>query len=146
MICHSSDDRRIALIEVMSAKNKSRDREFESFVAKALDSLDWSHHLLLIDLHPRTNRDPHGIHSIEWTEVGGQPMPIPAENRLTLAAYDVGPPPTAHVEPVAAGDTLIDMPLFLAPEWYVSVPLEATYQSAYRGTPRPFREILDAGT
>jgi hypothetical protein len=47
------------------------------------------------------------------------------------------------VEPVAVGDTLTDMPLFLAPDWYVSVPLEATYEPAYRGVPRRFREVLD---
>jgi hypothetical protein len=62
---------------------------------------------------------------------------------LTLAAYDAGPPVAAYVEPVAVGDLLIDMPLFLAPDWYVSVPLEATYQAAYRGTPRRFRDVLD---
>jgi hypothetical protein len=50
----------------------------------------------------------------------------------------------ADVEPVAVGDTLIDMPFFLAPGWYVSVPLEATNQDAYRGVPRRFREILDS--
>ena len=69
---------------------------------------------------------------------------MPAEKPLTLAAYDAGPPPTAYVEPVAVGDTLIDMPLFLAPDWYVSVPLEATYQAAYRGVPRHLREVLDS--
>jgi hypothetical protein len=71
-------------------------------------------------------------------------MPIPADKPLTLAAYDAGPPLTAYVEPSATGDTLIDMPLFLAPEQYVLVPLEATYQAAYRGVPRRFREALDA--
>ena len=73
-----------------------------------------------------------------------RPKPIPADKPLTLAAYDAGPPMNAYVEPVAVGDTLIDMPLFLAPGWYVSVPLEATYQEAYREHPRPFRLILDS--
>jgi hypothetical protein len=63
---------------------------------------------------------------------------------LTLVAYDAGPPKTAYVEPVAVGDILKDMPLFLAPGWYVSVPLEATYQSAWRGVPRRFREVLES--
>jgi hypothetical protein len=35
------------------------------------------------------------------------------------------------------------MPLFLASGWYVNVPLEATYQAAWRGVPRRFREVLD---
>lgn len=49
----------------------------------------------------------------------------------------------SYVEPVAVGDLLIDMPLFLAPGWYVNVPLEQTYQAAYRGVPRRFREVLE---
>jgi len=39
---------------------------------------------------------------------------------------------------------LIDMPLFLKPETYVRVPLEATYRDAYRGVPRRWREVLEA--
>jgi hypothetical protein len=69
---------------------------------------------------------------------------MPAGKPLTLAAYHAAPPLTAYVEPVAVGDTLIDMPLFLAPDWYVSVPLEAAYQAAYRGVPGHLREVLDA--
>jgi hypothetical protein len=61
-----------------------------------------------------------------------------------LVAYDAGPPKIAYVEPVAVGDLLNEMPLFLAAGWYVSVPLEATYQAAWRGVPRRFREILEA--
>ena len=72
------------------------------------------------------------------------PKPIPADKPLTLAAYDAGPPRKAYVEPVSVGDTLIDMPLFLAPGWYVSVPLEATYQEAYASIPGRFRLILDS--
>jgi hypothetical protein len=47
------------------------------------------------------------------------------------------------VEPIAVGDVLIDMPLFLAPGWHVNVPLEATHQAAWRGVARRFREILE---
>jgi hypothetical protein len=143
VIRHASDDRIIALIEILSAGNKSSNNEFQAFLNKAVDALARRDHLLLIDLHPRTNRDPEGIYPVIWAEVGGTPKPVPADKPLTLAAYDAGPPRTAYVEPVAVGDTLIDMPLFLAPGWYVSVPLEATYQAAYRGVPRRFREVLD---
>jgi hypothetical protein len=69
---------------------------------------------------------------------------MPPDKPLTLATYDAGPPLAAYVEPVAVGDTLMDMPLFLAPGWYVSVPIEATYQAAYRGVPGRFREVLES--
>ena len=47
---------------------------------------------------------------------------------LTLAAYSAGPV-KAYVEPVAVGDVMPDMPLFLDPDRHVPAPLEATYQA-----------------
>lgn len=35
------------------------------------------------------------------------------------------------------------MPLFLCPDRSVNVPLEATYQAAYRGVPAFWREVLE---
>jgi hypothetical protein len=146
VIHHASDDRIVAVIEILSAGNKSSNKEFRAFVAKAVDLLEHGYHLLLVDLHPRTVRDPEGIHPVIWAEFGGKWEPAPPDKPLTLVAYEAGPPmKTAYVQPVAVGDVLIDMPLFLAPGWYVSVPLEATYQAAWRGVPRRFREILERG-
>lgn len=145
VVRHVSDDRVIALIEILSAGNKSSTKEIQAFVTKAVNFLERGVHLLLLDFHPRTSRDPEGIYPLIWAEVGGTPMPVPDDKPLTLAAFDAGPPRTAYVEPVAVGDTLINMPLFLAPDRYISVPLEATYQAAYRGVPRHLREVLDAG-
>jgi hypothetical protein len=34
------------------------------------------------------------------------------------------------------------MPLFLTPEVYVSVPLEATYLAAWEGMPEYWRDVL----
>jgi hypothetical protein len=34
------------------------------------------------------------------------------------------------------------MPLFLAPETYVLVPLEATYLAAWRGVPERWKRIV----
>jgi Protein of unknown function (DUF4058) len=144
VVRHATDDRIIAVIEILSAGNKSSNKELQAFLTKAVDFLDRGVHLLLIDLHPRTKRDPEGIHPAIWAEVCGMPQPMPPDKPLTLAAYDAGPPTTFYVEPVAVGDTLIDMPLFLAPGWYVSLPLEATYQAAFRTVPRRFREALES--
>lgn len=143
VIRHASDDRIIALFEILSAGNKSSHAEFQSFLTRAVDTVQRGYHLLPIDLHPRTSRDPDGIYPEIWAEVGGEPEPFPADRPLTLAAYDAGPPRAAYAEPVAVDDVLIDMPLFLAPGWYVSVPLEATYRAAFTGVPRRFREVLD---
>lgn len=144
VVRHVSEDRVIALIEILSAGNKSSTEEIQAFVTKAVYFLERGVHLLLLDLHSRTSPDPDGIYPLIWAEIGGTPMPVPDDKPLTLAAFDAGPPRTAYVEPVAVGDTLINMPLFLAPDRYVSVPLEATYQAAYRGVPRHLRDVLEA--
>ncbi len=144
VIRRSNDERIIALIEILSAGNKSNRREFQAFLTKAADALVRGCHFLLVNLHPRTRRDPDGIYPEIWAEVGGEPKRVPADKPLTLAAFDAGRPVTSYVEPVAVGDPLIDMPLFLAPDWYVSVPLEATYQAAYRRVPGHIREVLDS--
>jgi hypothetical protein len=35
------------------------------------------------------------------------------------------------------------MPLFLRPDRYVNVPLESTYQAAYRGLPAFWQDVLE---
>jgi hypothetical protein len=68
---------------------------------------------------------------------------LPPDKPLTLAAYDAGPEWVAYVEPVAVGDELPAMPLFLKPEWYVPAPLEATYQARWNVFPAPMKRLLE---
>jgi hypothetical protein len=143
VVHHSSDDRIVALVEILSAGNKSSNRDFDAFLTKAVEALERGYHLLLIDLQPPTPRDPDGIHAAIWGEFGGKAKPAPAGKPLTLVAYDAGPPKEAYVQRLTFGEPLIDMPLFLAPGWYVNAPLEATYQAAWRGVPRRIRDQLE---
>jgi hypothetical protein len=146
VIRHSSDDRVIALLEILSPGNKSSRHAIRSFVEKATEALYRGYHLLLLDLHPPTRRDPHGIHSAIWGEISDEVFTPPAGKPLTLAAYSAGQTKRAYVQPVAVGDVLPDMPLFLEPETYINVPLEPTYQEAYRGVPSRWRRVLEAET
>jgi Protein of unknown function (DUF4058) len=141
-IRHSSDDRVIALIEVVSPGNKSSRTALQTFVSKTASVLRQGCHLLLIDLIPPGPRDPQGIHGALWAELGDDSYLAPPDKPLTLAAYSSGPRKTAYVEPLAVGDPLTPMPLFLTPSTYVTVPLEETYAAAYRGVPRRWREVL----
>jgi hypothetical protein len=143
---HSSDDRIVALIEIVSTGNKASTKEFRLFVDKATELLERGYHLLIVDLHAPTARDPDGIHAAIWAELGGRTNAPPAGKPLALVTYDAGPPMEAYLERLAIGDGLVDMPLFLAPGWYVSVPLEATYQVAWSGTPRRVREMVERPT
>ncbi len=143
VIRHGGGDRIVALIEIVSPGNKGSRHALESFVEKSAAALARGYHLLLIDLQPQTPRDPEGIHGAIWAEFGDASYEAPADKPLTLAAYSAGPAKTAYVEPIAGGDPLPEMPLFLDSWSYVNVPLEATYRAAWRGVPRRWRDVLE---
>ncbi len=134
VIRHQSGDRIVALIEIVSAGNKSSLYAMDTFVGKVAAALSQGIHVLVVDLHPPTPRDPDGLHNVIWRLIGGEPFSPPAGQPLTLASY-VGGLTEAHVEPTAVGRVLTDMPLYLEPDFYVSVPLERTYMAAWEGMP-----------
>lgn len=144
VIRHASGDRIVALLEIVSPGNKGASHALRSFVEKAVEALYRGYHLLIIDLFPPTTRDPNGIHGAIWGDFSDDPFELPCDSPLTLVAYSAGPRKKAYIEPTAVGRELIDMPLFLEPETYVNVPLEATYQAAYRGVPRRWKAVLEA--
>lgn len=88
------------------------------------------------------NARPHPTISVVVQFSDNSP-PLPPEKPLTLVAYSVGAKMSAYVEPTAVGRELIDMPLFLTWDRYVNIPLGATYQAAYSGVPRRWREVLE---
>jgi hypothetical protein len=140
-IRHTSNDRIIAIIEILSPGNKSSLHAMDELLDKVWSIIDQGIHLLLIDLFPPTPRDPQGIHKLIWGDAA--PVP-PAGQLLTLAAYHAVLPRQAYVEPTAVGSMLIDMPLLLDEGHYVPVPLEATYQAAWRGVPQRWKAVLEA--
>jgi hypothetical protein len=143
VIRHSSGDRIVALIEVMSPGNKASRYAFQTFVDKAVAALSQGYHLLLIDLFPPGPRDPQGIHGAVWSALGDDSYVAPPDKPLTLAAYAAGLTKTAYIEPLALDDPLTGMPLFLTASTYVAVPLEESYQAAYSGVPRRWRQVLE---
>jgi hypothetical protein len=144
IVRHASGDRIVALLEIVSPGNKAARHALRSFVDKAVATLYWGYHLLIVDLFPPGPREPNGIHGAIWSEFSDSSFVQPANEPLTLASYSAGPRKRAWVEPTAVGRALIDVPLFLEPEIYVNVPLEATYQAAYRGVPRRWQRVLEA--
>jgi hypothetical protein len=60
-----------------------------------------------------------------------------------VAAYAVGTEIVGYVEPVAVGDRLPDMPVFLTADRYVSCPLEDAYRSAWEQFPAPLKGPLE---
>ena len=141
-IRHVSNHQVVAMVEIISPGNKNNQNGLNAFVRKAREALAAGIHLLLIDLFPPGSRDPQGIHRAVWGEDCGEDYALPEDKPLTCVAYIGGPGAEAFVEPVAVGDALPEMPLFLTPDVYVPVPLEVTYQAAWEGMPAYWRDVL----
>jgi hypothetical protein len=133
----------VAVVEIVSPGHKASTNELRTFVEKSSELIMQGVHLLVIDLFPPGRRDPQGIHKAIWDEFEEEDYALPADEQLTLAAYDAGPPPVAYVEPVAVGDTLPDMPIFLKPDFYVPAPLEHTYATTWHYFPAPMKRFLE---
>jgi hypothetical protein len=142
VIRHTSNDRIVAMIEVLSPGNKASRHALRSLLDKAVAALDGGIHLLLIDVHPPGPRDPHGIHGAILNEIGTEEYALNSERPLTAVAYTGGAVVEAFVSHFAVGQPLPEMPLFLTRENYVRVPLEATYLAAWEDVPPQYQEVL----
>jgi hypothetical protein len=144
VIRHTSNDRIVAIIEVMSRGNKSNRHAIRSFLDKAVAALLGGIHLLLIDVHPPGPRDPQGIHGVVLNEIGTADYTLAGNRMLTAVAYIGGASVQAFVTHFAVGDSLPEMPLFLTSENYIRVPLEAAYLAAWNDVPTQYQEVLEA--
>ena len=133
----------VAVIEIVSPGNKSSRADLRAFVTKSVELIRQKVHLMVIDLFPPGLHDPQGIHKAIWDEIDDARFELPPGRTLTLAAYDAGPSPVAYVDCVAVGDILPDMPLFLAPEFYLPAPLESTYQTTWNAFPAVLKRLLE---
>jgi hypothetical protein len=144
-IRHVSRHQVVAMVEIVSPGNKSSQSGLIAFVRKAQEALALGIHLLIVDLFPPSPRDPQGIHRAIWDEDCGDDYSFSANKPLACAAYVGGVSAEAFIEPVAVGDSLPEMPLFLTPDVYIPVPLETTYQSAWEAMPAYWRDVLKGG-
>jgi hypothetical protein len=146
VVRHISGHQVIAVIEIVSAPNKDRKAHVRELAEKVVRGLEAGIHVLLLDLLPAGPHDPQGLHGAIWHYFDTTPQESLPHGPLTLVAYAwEGEAPRAWLEPRAVGETLIDMPLFLTAEHYVNVPLQPTYDRAYRGMPKISRTLLEEG-
>ncbi len=142
VVRHTSNDRIVAMIEVLSPGNKSSRHALRSLLDKAVAALDSGIHLLLVDVHPPGPRDPEGIHGAVLQEIGTEDYRLDRQRPLTAVAYAAGPVLNVFVVHFAVGEPIPEMPLFLTSEHYVRVPLEMTYMAAWEDVPPRYQEIL----
>jgi hypothetical protein len=146
VIRHRSHHQVIAMVEIVSPGNKSSQTELSAFVRKAEQALLAGIHLLIVDLFPPGPRDPQGLHRAIWGEGREGDFALPDDQPLTCVSYVGYPCVEVFLEPVAVGDPLPEMPLFLTPEVYVPLPLDSTYRSAWEAIPAVWQEVLVAAT
>ena len=144
VIYHSTGDRIVALIEIVSPGNKHSEGTVHSLFEKVTGALSQGFHVLLIDLFPPGASDPGGLNHLIWRYIEAEDWLAPTDRPLCLASYAARTPVTAFVEHLAVESPLIEMPLFLTRDHYVNIPLEETYMAAWRGVPERWRRVIEA--
>ena len=146
---HGSDDRVVALIELVSPGNRDGWGKIGSFCEKVVAAIRGGVHVLMIDLFPPTPLLPAGMRGEIAGRFGGQYAP-PAGEPLTCAAYRAaGSATTTFVEPLRVGARPPTMPLFLSgtppsDQNRVDLPLADGYAAAFAPTPAKYRRVLEA--
>lgn len=144
VIRHTSGHQIVALLEIASRANKDRTKSVEDFVQKLTRAVSNGIHVLLVELFPPGRFDPVGLHGAFWQFYDSEfDKDWPPGKPLVLASYEAGDDPEAWIEPIAVGQTLPDMPLFYDLHTFVDVPLESTYQQAWRGVPAFWKDVIE---
>ena len=135
----------LAFVEIVSPGNKHSRHEMNLFVKKVVEAIRRGVHVTVIDFFPPTARDPEGIHRKIWDEIEDQNFVSPPGRDRTIVSYAARPLQTAYVEPLAVGDEIPDVPLFLTvePARFVRLPLRATHDLTYDELPAPLRRELE---
>ena len=147
VIRHTSGHQIVALLEIASRANKDRAKSVNDFVEKLTRAVSNGIHVLLVDLFPPGRFDPQGLHGAFWQFYDSRfDEDWPPDKPLVLASYEASTDPEAWIEPLAVGQSMPDMPLFYDLHSYVDVPLEGTYQQAWRGVPAFWKDVIEGRT
>jgi hypothetical protein len=130
-IRHSSDDKLVAVLEIVSRGNKTGKANFDAFMLKAHSCLNQGIHFTYVDVHPPSALCSDGIHGAMCVENGDDPPENAPDNFLSAAGYEAGSIVNGYVNCFAIGDPIPDTPLFLHHDFHVMLPLEATYMQAF---------------
>jgi Protein of unknown function (DUF4058) len=141
-IRHITENRIVAVLEIVSPGNKSSAAAMKSFVNKSRTLLAAGIHLTVVDLCPPNRRSAKGIHSVIWGK-SKLDVPLDASEPLTCVSYIAGDEPAVMVKTMAVGKPLPDARIYLTPEQFVLAPLEKTYRAAFVEVPDFLRDILN---
>ena len=143
VIRHASDDKVVAVIEIVSPGNKASQRGFDQFVKKAAELIQAGVHLLVVDLFPPTAapaRRPS--RHLGRGRRRGRPGVAPRQ-AVGAMAYSCGDVKRAFIEPVAPAMPCRRWLFFLTPDEHVLVPLAPAYDSALAAVPARWRDLIE---
>jgi hypothetical protein len=141
-IRHVSNHRLVAVVELVSPGNKDSRAKYAQLVEKAKTFLEQKIHLLVIDPFPPPKHHPRGLHYDIVEEKIERPYKATRKQPLCLMSYECDDTLRAYVEPLAVGDRMLDMPIYLEPEEYIDVPLQDTYDASWKIVPDYWQEIV----
>lgn len=139
---HTTGDRVVAIIELVSPGNKDSRHAVRQFARKVVRPVHAGVHVLFVDPFPPRAGDPHGMHNVVWPMLNGDPHHFPPDTPLLAAGYEAVDPTVCYLTPFAVGRPLPDMPVFLEPGLSVTLPLEATYAAAFADVLPMHRQML----
>ena len=133
----------VAVIEIVSPGNKDSRARFRGFVDKTIEFLMAGVHVLVVDPFPPSPHAPSGTHHAIWSELSNDDVELPEDKDRLFVSYECGDDWAAWIEPIAVGDEVPDMPLFLEPSLHVSVPLSETYAATWEACPAAMRRAVE---
>jgi hypothetical protein len=142
VVRQSGNNQLVALLELASAANKDRPENVAAYVGKARSALDAGVHLVHLDLLPPNKFTPSGLGGAIWATVSGYDYPFSLERPLAADAFQAGRVVELYANPLAVGDELPEVPLFLSDELYIDLPLAASYAEAFEECAPQDRELL----
>ena len=142
-------DRLVAIVEVVSPRNKDRADAIQAFGNKLEKALEAGCNVLVADFLRPGNHDPYGMHYAFWTRFSESPHGVTPQEPIGIASYhapmnNVQHEPLAYFESVAIGYNVPSMPLFLDSGEYIHVPIQNIYDEAVATLPPPYQEDLNA--
>ena len=140
LVRRTSDDHIAGVVETYCPRTDGRPERSRPTVNRVLRHLGAGSHVLLLDI---AGSKGSGVHSAVWSKLKPSQSASPTPVHRALVSYAAGDDVEAFVEPVAVGDVLPDMPLFLTPDTSIAVPLDASYQAALGDRPKRWRDVID---
>lgn len=142
-------DRLVAIVEIVSPRNKDRSEAIEAFGNKLQRALEAGCNVMVADFLLPGGHDPQGMHFAFWTRYSEAPHGVTPQEPIGIASYlasqnNPDAEPVAYFESIAIGHEVPDMPLFLTSGEYINVPLQAIYNEAVETLPPPYQEDLSA--